>query len=1659
MSAFDSAVAIDQSTFVAAQDATLDVDSRSSATAEADSVSGISQGAAVITNAVGVLDSPLSFGTNGVIDVNQNGIARASASTIDQLNQIGGITPTAFGTAAGVSDTYTLSGHSLQDGDRILADFASTGDLVSRFVVDVDSAAGTFRLAFDPAGERIDTANKISALSAATTELVASTAYAGFTGDSLNPQVGQAPTGTGGIIDSSDAANVDIVVGQNATIAVVANNQAEAKAENTLGDAYSTANIVETFGLNQVGLNVGVQGTLAVDIDADASATAVTIGDPRAATLGTGGDANADADASRVIAINDLGNGPGDFDLGQQATIRGNAGSLSDRISISGVASTQTGEATATAHAVSITGIRDDQDGNTASTANLLSVGDAGTVVGTANAAFIANASSTTGNAAATAAADEVNGFHADEVAIGRTAKVQGQADSTMVVSASVVDGIVPDSGTAIASGSLNETKGLTLEQLAVGDRAVGDAGTYNILGRSNADLQVNSSSLGADTIGDRASSLARVTEAEGLELGAAGTQDALNVGTAASIAGVTDLGLTAAAESTSGEVDAAALLTSGIGFDLRNKAAIGSSGTILAQADVDLDASALNVGASARPTAEVDAGAGFVAGLDAGETLAAGGADAEIQFGQNAAITARATVTADATARSVSGDFVSAEAGNTTANSTASSGPLAPGATMEVYGLHTNNDLTSGAAATIDADAKATLKATATNVGVVGQASSVAADAQLRRAVGLDTDAAGAALTIGTEATITADSVVSGTAESTSTEGSANAAAIVSENAGANTNLINVGGSGSLLAAATSTQTATAQTVTLDGTARALSTSNIGLNADGALSFGETGAVQGTATGTNRATAGSIDEDAWAAAHSLENIGVDASASLTLGTGGSLRGIASLTNAAIARTVGDGTVDGGEDLAWAVAAYDTVNIGIRADGATTSFGTTGLVQGAAASNTAASATATDGQADADVVVAESLGVDLGSQTLMIGSEGRVVAATSGVNNSTATTVDGEADALIRVAMGHGLGDGNGVVRIGTDGVLDTDADFTNTATATATDGNDAGSGGVIQAKVDNDSVAAIDLASLINGTNLQLDADAVSRQTASSSTIGDPSLATSTEAKAFAEVARNDQISGINTTVISVGANTTQLTASATLAASATANNMADESEASAGYGSDVTALDSGGDLGLEIGGNATNGMRFDALSNLAATALSVEDQAQAYTGSNSFSSQVANGADAADLNTASGQSTLASLTANPPLSAVTGVKNTDMTVGRDSGLLVATANSTLAARAQTTGTGSGDQDAVAIVSQAADGVVDSDVSIGASGSLTASSTLKGDVVASNIGNIGSQNDAFARLQLDADGIEQTSNEVITIGVNGSVKGQAFASGSAVAETVNGSAEVQGDLDAFGFDLQNAAADVTVGRQGDISGLAILGALSNGNFSEQIELTATTRSEDALVLGTFDAAGIRGTDTGFSRSNLAGSDQTLLTVGPLGGQLTGQALGGVKAVASTIGDPASTGPSSGDNAVIEIDSTLSGLQDVDILGSQFATYDLNGVLKDAFIKGTSYGDFDSNASSVKGDALAHSDVNAYGIFDANEDGIISASGDISAIAQIYNTVIASTVNGDASATAITDAIGIHGYHINLNSSGVFRASAESESSSISSTVNGRAGS
>jgi hypothetical protein len=83
--------------------------------------------------------------------------------------------------------------------------------------------------------------------------------------------------------------------------------------------------------------------------------------------------------------------------------------------------------------------------------------------------------------------------------------------------------------------------------------------------------------------------------------------------------------------------------------------------------------------------------------------------------------------------------------------------------------------------------------------------------------------------------------------------------------------------------------------------------------------------------------------------------------------------------------------------------------------------------------------------------------------------------------------------------------------------------------------------------------------------------------------------------------------------------------------------------------------------------------------------------------------------------------------------------------------------------------------------------------------------------------------------------------------------------------------------------------------------------------------------------------------------------------------------------------------------------------------------------------------------------------VNAYGIFGGGSD-TISVNGGISAIAQLSNTVTATSVSGNAVATAISDAVGLSGYNVSIIGSGTLNASATSNSQSLASSVAGRVG-
>jgi hypothetical protein len=106
-------------------------------------------------------------------------------------------------------------------------------------------------------------------------------------------------------------------------------------------------------------------------------------------------------------------------------------------------------------------------------------------------------------------------------------------------------------------------------------------------------------------------------------------------------------------------------------------------------------------------------------------------------------------------------------------------------------------------------------------------------------------------------------------------------------------------------------------------------------------------------------------------------------------------------------------------------------------------------------------------------------------------------------------------------------------------------------------------------------------------------------------------------------------------------------------------------------------------------------------------------------------------------------------------------------------------------------------------------------------------------------------------------------------------------------------------------------------------------------------------------------------------------------------------------------------------------------------------------------VRGTAFGDFDATATSVAGDATGTSNVAGYGIFGGATGNTLDVSGNVSAIATMSNTVTATTVAGNAIASANTDAVGLSNYTVNIIAGGSLTASASSNASSIASSVGG----
>jgi hypothetical protein len=87
----------------------------------------------------------------------------------------------------------------------------------------------------------------------------------------------------------------------------------------------------------------------------------------------------------------------------------------------------------------------------------------------------------------------------------------------------------------------------------------------------------------------------------------------------------------------------------------------------------------------------------------------------------------------------------------------------------------------------------------------------------------------------------------------------------------------------------------------------------------------------------------------------------------------------------------------------------------------------------------------------------------------------------------------------------------------------------------------------------------------------------------------------------------------------------------------------------------------------------------------------------------------------------------------------------------------------------------------------------------------------------------------------------------------------------------------------------------------------------------------------------------------------------------------------------------------------------------------------------------------------VTGNSTATSDVMVRGLI--GDGNTAKLDGNVTGIATLTNTVLATTVSGSAEATATSSAVGIGGYDIQILKDGVIRASATSNTSSIANTV------
>jgi hypothetical protein len=267
-----------------------------------------------------------------------------------------------------------------------------------------------------------------------------------------------------------------------------------------------------------------------------------------------------------------------------------------------------------------------------------------------------------------------------------------------------------------------------------------------------------------------------------------------------------------------------------------------------------------------------------------------------------------------------------------------------------------------------------------------------------------------------------------------------------------------------------------------------------------------------------------------------------------------------------------------------------------------------------------------------------------------------------------------------------------------------------------------------------------------------------------------------------------------------------------------------------------------------------------------------------------------------------------------------------------------------------------------------------------------------------------------------------------VTIGSTGNVVGQSQTSGSSTANSVNGTVEASGSADSKGIDL---AGGIHIGSNGSVVGRSFVGEWGQDSYGYS---SPTPSTGFATLANT--TTGAANANSSFNSVGLEGNGTTI-AAGPLGGSIEGRGL----AAASTDANSVSGGVHASNNA------NVIGIHNADLYGGQASNGSSNGIF------GEARGTFETKAMTTTGDAFSESIVNGGAI--QGEDNMLRVNGNLSAISELSNTVMASTVTGIASANAITNATGLRGYHINLLENGNIDAAVSTSATASAQNVSG----